>query len=326
MHCELAVPGLLAAAADLRLPALELLIARGRHTANESQSLERWLLDSFSLEEGPLCAGALAMLADGTDPAEGFWARADPVHLRLMRDHMAIVPGSAFPLSREEADALCAALNRHFGGRVELHAVQPQRWCIRMSEALELSAVSPLDAAGRDLEPGSPADPLQNEIQMVLHEHPVNEAREARGEPAINSLWLWGSGRAPAAAASPWQSITAEDPSALGLARAAKVRNRALPASAEAWLQRSPEEGRHLVVLDALRAPRSVADDDAFRSRAAALEQDWFAPLLAALRAGRVGMVTIHVPDAASGVSFETIRADLRRFWRRRRPVSSFSQ
>jgi hypothetical protein len=35
-------------------------------------------------------------------------------------------------------------------------------------------------------------------------------------------------------------------------------------------------------------------------------------------------MVTIHVPGAPSGVSFETIRADLRRFWRRRRPISGF--
>ena len=29
---------------------------------------------------------------------------------------------------------------------------------------------------------------------MLLHAHPVNEAREARGEPAVNSLWLWGAG------------------------------------------------------------------------------------------------------------------------------------
>jgi len=31
-------------------------------------------------------------------------------------------------------------------------------------------------------------------------------------------------------------------------------------------------------------------------------------------------MLTVHVPD--SGVSFEAIRADLRRFWRRPRPLA----
>ena len=96
-------------------------------------------------------------------------------------------------------------------------------------------------------------------------------------------------------------------PVALGLAQAAKTRGRTLPASADAWLERLPEDGRQLLLLD---GPRP----------AVALEQAWFAPLLAALRGGRIGMLTVHVPD--SGVSFEAIRADLRRFWRRPRPLA----
>jgi hypothetical protein len=36
-------------------------------------------------------------------------------------------------------------------------------------------------------------------------------------------------------------------------------------------------------------------------------------------------MVTIHVPDAAQAVSFETIRGDLRRFWRRRKPIKELA-
>ena len=39
---------------------------------------------------------------------------------------------------------------------------------------------------------------LQSEAQLVFHAHPVNEAREARGEPVVNSLWLSGCGRAQA--------------------------------------------------------------------------------------------------------------------------------
>jgi hypothetical protein len=31
---------------------------------------------------------------------------------------------------------------------------------------------------------------------MLLHAHPVNEAREARGQPSVNSFWLSGSGAA----------------------------------------------------------------------------------------------------------------------------------
>jgi len=41
------------------------------------------------------------------------------------------------------------------------------------------------------------------------------------------------------------------------------------------------------------------------------------------LREGRVGMVSLHVPEA--GASFETIRGDLRRFWRRTRALESYA-
>jgi hypothetical protein len=36
-------------------------------------------------------------------------------------------------------------------------------------------------------------------------------------------------------------------------------------------------------------------------------------------------MVTLHVPDAAEALSFETIRGDLRRFWRLRRPLKNYA-
>ena len=53
---------------------------------------------------------------------------------------------------------------------------------------------------------------ILNEIQMVLHEHPVNEAREGRGEPPVNSVWLWGAGPMPGDVDAPFQSVSANDP------------------------------------------------------------------------------------------------------------------
>src|SRR5205807_7041758 len=68
MHCELVVPGLFSAAAQARLPSLELLLARGRASSGESQPLERWLAEAFGLEDEPLAAGALTALAGNRDP------------------------------------------------------------------------------------------------------------------------------------------------------------------------------------------------------------------------------------------------------------------
>jgi hypothetical protein len=322
MHCELVVPGLFAAAAAARLPALELLLARGRGRSGERQRLEAWLAEAFGVEQEPLPAGALTTAS----PGDAFWARADPVHLRLMRDRLLLIPPPAFAISAEEAAALCEALSRHFAGH-DFQPVAPAAWCVSLPREMALSAEHPLDIAGREVGLVLPAGghQLANEAQMLLHAHPVNAARAARGEPELNSLWLWGAGRAPRLPPAPWHSVSADDPLALGLARAAGCRHRALPASVTGWLGRAPEDGRHLLILDALRAPLALSHPAECRSVLEALERDWFAPLLAALRAGRVGMVTVHVPEGGARASCETIRGDLRRFWRRPRALEHYA-
>lgn len=332
MHCELVIPGLFAAAPAARAAALEMLLARGRCANAESQRLETWLGEGFGLGEQPIPAGALTLLGTGEDPGTDCWSRADPVDLRLLRDRVILVPGAALRIRKEEAKALCEALNGHFGSRMTVRVVGVDRWVARFEKDVEIGADSPLELSGRDVELARPAAAgasfshrILNEAQMVLHAHPVNEAREARGEPAINSVWLWGAGRMPAVRTERWQSVSADDPLALGLARAAGIRHRPLESSAEEWLQRMPEDGRHLVVLDGLRMPLALSASGEYQDALAAIEKDWASPLLAALRAGRVGMVSIHVPDAAQCASYETIRGDLRRFWRRPKPLESYA-
>jgi hypothetical protein len=285
MHCELLVPGLLASGPS---PAsLELLAARGRHDRTTPRPLEGWLQQAFGLS-GKLNAGAISLLGAGGAPGDASWTRADPVHMRVERERVLMVPATAFPVSRE-----FRVLDQH-------------RWCARLARDMDFGDEPPLEMAGRDATTG-PEDALLTEVQMLLHNHPVNEAREARGEPVLNSVWLWGAGRLPGGAHCRWQSMASADPFALGLAKLAGASARPPPANADAWLAQTSGDGRHLVTLDP----------------AESLERDWFAPLAAALRASRIGMLSLHVPEA--GLSFETIRGDLRRFWRRRRALASYA-
>lgn len=320
MHVELIVPGLLAAAGQ-RLPALELLAARGRHLHAEPAPPERWLATAFGVETTPVPAGALTLLAAGQSPGDAFWLRADPVHLEVGAHGATLTPSTALRIVPEESEILLAALNRHFSGDFAWIAAHAQRWCVGATAALALDAEVPAEATrdetgvagGRAAPPKAQA--LLAEVQMLLHGHAVNEARARRGALTVNSVWLWGAGPLPLRAAGPWQSVLADDPVAAGLAKLAGLRCAALPPHAEGWLAQAPSTGRHLVVLDALRA--SPGDAGAVAS----LEAHWFAPLLAALRADRVGMVTLDDPEA--GRRWETTRGDLRRFWRRARALGA---
>jgi hypothetical protein len=52
-----------------------------------------------------------------------------------------------------------------------------------------------------DAQPVGAADPalrrLGAELEMWLHEHPINDGRRRRGEAPVTGLWLWGGGPAP---------------------------------------------------------------------------------------------------------------------------------
>ena len=308
MHCELIVPALMppgeeaaAALADLRLPSLELLLARSRRTSDETIPLECWLAQSFGGDEDDeIPAGALTLAASGGAAGDATWMRADPAHLRLNRDELVLVPATAFGVRPDETQSLAETLNRHFSGELTFYPLSGERWCVRIDgiPAAALRTKTPAEVAGRDINRHLPSGEgamrwhgLLNEIQMLLHEHPVNEAREARGDPVVNSVWLWGAGVLPAEAEAPWQSATADDPIALGYAKVAGLRHRLLPSNAGEWLERLPEDGRQLVVLDTLRLPFALGDFEGWRLRITELEERWFVPLQAALK----GLSLIHI-------------------------------
>jgi len=334
MHLELVVPALFPALEPPPdpMPALELLLARSRRTKGRVDSLESWLCRAFGVHDSPsgtlaVPAGALTAHAHGLEAGTRSWLRADPVHLRADRDHVLLMPSQAFSVTAAEAESLAAALTPLLAGKFVLHAVKPDRWCLQLAENAQAEAGSraPVDLAGADIDPHLPPKswhPLLTEIQMALYQHQANTVREQRGDPVINSVWLWGAGRLPAAARGPWHSVGASDSVAAGLARLAGMRHRTAGDGAAPWLGRAPVDGRHLVVLDDLRGMLAMGDYDALARRLRCLEADWFAPLLAALKAGRIGMLTIHVPE--DGASFEVVRGDLHRFWRRRRPLAMY--
>lgn len=315
---------LLDATPDLRLPALETLLARGHLRACAADGVDAALCRTLGIarqQDWPLAP--ITLEADGGFAGDAYWLRADPVHLMLMRDRIVLADSASLTLSREEADALAAAVGRHFGAELDLHPLHPQRWYLQLPAAPALTTTPLSLAIGRDVEPLQPqGDDARafrarlNEVQMLLHGHPVNEAREARGELPVNALWLWGGGRRPAAAATP-RPVYARSAEAQALAAFCGMRADAPPTRPDAGLLQSDA----VVVLDALAEAGRTGDPWGWREAVRELERDWFVPMLAALRG--IGPHGLQMADPVGGQTVELTARDAWRLWRRPRRIAA---
>jgi len=189
------------------LPAMEWLQGRAARRYPLASPWREWLLECAGLGEHVVerfPAGPCAPLAARDGIPAGLWAVAQPVHLAAAIDHLRLVPLHDLAITAEEAEALHATIRGHLAGTgFDLECDTPARWTLRCRDSIECSTFEPAQVVGqnvRDFMPAGRDGPairsLMNEIQMLLHEHPVNERRERARRPAINSLWLWGFGPA----------------------------------------------------------------------------------------------------------------------------------
>ncbi len=326
MHLTLLVPELIwpepadqRAFGRLAAPGFGWLAARARRERQPRRAFETALAAACGLAAAP-CA-PLRLLGEGDEAARaGHWLCADPVHLRFHHDRIALADASAFDLDDDEARALVAALNEEFADLGEFHLADARRWYLRLNVAVNhpaepISAVAGRRVDGRPL----PLTRRLNEIQMFLHGHPVNEKRQAAGQPAVNSVWLWGGGTLPAAAAAPFSAVFADHPLAAGLARHAGMPLHRRPDSLAALPGQAGE--RPLVVLDQL-LPRVACDDgDGWHAAFAQLDAGWLAPLQS--RLGRqVNRVSLLAPTAYGELHYTLAGSDRWKFWKGSRSLT----
>jgi hypothetical protein len=316
-----------------RLPALELLLARSDRSTLEETAAPRWLMRQFGVStEDELPAGALSLLGDGGQPGEACWLRADPVHLRVHRDQLILADHRVFDISQREAEAFTDALNRHFAtdGFV-FYALRPERWYLRMPASPAIVTTPLAEAVGRAIDPLLPcgADALAwhrlgNEIQMLLHDVPQNADRESRGMLAVNSVWLWGAGTLPATPHRAYALVVSNDPVAWGLARAAATEVKAPEHDTRTLLDGT--SGDVLWYDSGLDLMRAYGDDGGLAAALERLEDSVFAPLLEALKGGRLERVRIVTFAHTAGVCYEATRRSLWRFWRGAMALSSYAR
>ena len=172
-------------------------------------------------EEG---LAALRMWGQTGDRPTVWIAAADPVYLEPRLDHLrlhalqrtGIPPSDLRPLFDHLQETLAEDQRYGFarlGVCGYLRAEEP------ISTAMVPAYVIDQREPGEFLPTGEHTVMHRNilsEIEMALHEHPVNVRRTEQGKAPVNSLWLWGGGNAPQKITRPQPPIFTDDPLLLG--------------------------------------------------------------------------------------------------------------
>jgi hypothetical protein len=213
---------------------------------------------------------------------------------------------------------MLASLNQHFNqDGLSFFLGHSGAWYLKSAQAPQITTTLPSVVIGKNIHDFLPQGvassrwlAVLNEVQMLLHEHPANDAREATGEAAVNSVWLSGGGVMPEAKVSLNQTgmLMANSIFYQGLAKWAGLTCLALPSQLEAVLQ-APVERVRLQLL---------ATHD--------LDERWFRKLLAALKNHKIKQLTLNLGFYDKCLVVNIKPMDFYKFWRSVRPVMDYLQ
>ena len=247
----------------LELPQLRRLLARlspSAVNAGDGLSLspphERVLAaaSGLSAPDGCIPWAAWHVEQAGRSAGGAAWSWITPCHWLVATDHIVMGDPQQLRLDAQASQALLAAMQPFFAqDGIALEFDAPTRWLARGELFRGLPTASLDRVTGRDIDDwvprvaaAAPLRRLQQEMQMLLYTHPVNDARASAGLLAVNSFWASGSGELP--------HLVPRPSPALELVQVDALRNAALcqdwTAWAAAWLQVDGQQGeqfnRHL--------------------------------------------------------------------------------
>lgn len=298
------------------------MLTRAVLEPNSADSSVAWTCRRFGIPRQRDWPVAAILAEAAGDRVHGkYWLCIDPGHLAVERDHLVLTPAARLNLSDRESEELHAFLAPQFAAdSLRLVRIDAMRWCISSDEPVRVTTCDFESAVGSDINALLPQGEdaahwlrLLTEAQMLLHTHPVNVNREARGAPAINSLWLWGGGVKPHV--SPANvTVAACDPFLSALAKLSSARCVELP------------DGLSGLIDDLSAGDTLVAPDFGLGAGNAEqlqqLEAHWVEPAWAALCRGIIDEFRLAICTVNGVSELAARRSTGFQFWRRAVPLA----
>jgi 2,3-bisphosphoglycerate-independent phosphoglycerate mutase len=155
---------------------------------------------------GPLEAASLGVKLADDDIA----FRCNLVTLKFQGNKIVMEDFSAGHITDGEAKKVILDLNkematneiRFYSGVSYRHLMVLKNGAANFLNLEKLELTPPHDIIGKEIttllsQMKEPVLALMNESQKLLKSHPINLARESKGLPPANSIWLWGQGCSP---------------------------------------------------------------------------------------------------------------------------------
>lgn len=300
---ELYIPGLLAAPGRLveqltlpQAPALQEWQRRCRvqqGLRGRYGPLRNWL----ATQHVPLAAlGWLG--AGGTLPLPGSLFRATPAHLVAGMHDLVLFSGDAIKITREERQRLACDIAAFLDGAPEFVMLHDQLF-LHARQALDVQTVFLHEAQGKAVRANLPngrdaprVHAWMNELQMFLHDHPVNRDRRARALPPINGLWLDGEGPLSNSTALADVRVFADSlvMRGLGVIAGGAERRDDVPSFL-------PHDGHHIVEYSMCVTAVDADDAEAWRESVMRISEQCLQPVLDWLRQNSSAEAALHAGD-----------------------------
>ncbi|UOP05507.2 hypothetical protein [Conchiformibius kuhniae] len=125
---------------------------------------------------------------------------ASPVWQQMGMHSMNLTDGASVGITAEEAESLCEGLNEFYRGQARFRPLRPDLWRVMLPAPPQWTVAPVFDVLGQidgsvraEGEGAAQWLNMQTEIQMWLHDHPMNRHRHQHDQAPINGIWLWNA-------------------------------------------------------------------------------------------------------------------------------------
>jgi hypothetical protein len=331
-HIDLVIPGLFNLpleefAPDFlasNLPSLNKILSHSNSIPNDQHDFESIIAGSLGLTGRQTLPFAQAFVEGEKVDNLHQYLLCRTIHLKADMHNALVIPLDNNSVNEDGSSLVLEDLQAFFSEDCELKPLENGLWLMRLKNC-EPSDCYPhyLSVIGRKanqfIEQSKQALPwykLMNEMQMFMHQHPINQNRLTTGLLPINSLWFWGAGEKPKFDDSKTQWFC-DDEQLIRFADSSNIRHQSLDQLA----QTKSTENTIVIDLSLLEALKTSSSDN-LQSKLEILEKTVFKPAMILFRSSHTSLQlrTAHHFDLTM-TSFSKYK-----IWRSSKNLDSFGQ